>query len=71
MLDIAGQVARRAGGREGAGYCEQHHFAAIEQRVGVEGFHALADALEGHFRDAVANVDGHGVLLCIKQSLVV
>ncbi|MCY1455406.1 hypothetical protein D9M71_725390 [compost metagenome] len=60
MLDIAGQVAGRAGRGKGAGHREQHRLPAIEQRMGVQRLHALADALEGDFGNAVANVDGHG-----------
>ncbi|MDQ1189804.1 hypothetical protein QE447_002307 [Stenotrophomonas sp. SORGH_AS282] len=60
VLHEAGQVLGRAGRGEGAGHAEQHRLAAVEQGMGIQCLHALADALEGDFGNAVANVDGHG-----------
>ena len=60
VLHEAGQVLFRAGRRERTGHREQHDLAAVEQGVGVDGLDAFADALQGDFGNAIADLDGHG-----------
>ena len=60
LLDKAGQMLGRAGGREGAGQREQRHFLAGEQFIGG---HRLGPAVlhlhEGGGRNFVAHFDRH------------
>lgn len=46
--DVAGQVARRAGRRERAGYAEQHDLAAGEQGAGLCRLDIAIDDLDGY-----------------------
>ena len=63
LLDIGGQVPRRAGRREGAGHGEQRDALAAEI-VAARGRLRAVGGGDGqrHVGQAVAHLDGHGIV---------